>query len=283
MTKTSCDLTDVNCICTDQTLMDTVTACVTIGCTPQEALGKSRESNWAKFPSRLTRDILVTRNITATTCKEPVRDKSQGYVVVADVLGIITGIFVIQRFAYKWWAKLDFGLDDWFCLLTTICGAPSTAMASAALQPNGIGRDVWTLTAGQITRFGKYFYVIEVLYFFEVSTIKMSLLFFYIRIFPTKLARQLLWGTVVFNTAFATAYVISAIFQCTPVDYFWLKWDGKHEGHCVDVNALAWSNSAIGIALDLWMLAIPLWQLHSLQLNWKRKIGVAMMFFVGTL
>jgi hypothetical protein len=156
-------------------------------------------------------------------------------------------------------------------------------MNTYALEPNGIGRDVWTLRDSQITKFGKYFYIIEVLYFWEVSTLKMSLLFFYIRIFPTPLARKLLWGTVVFNAAFGISYVFSSIFQCTPVEFFWLKWDGLHQGHCVDINALAWSNSAISIALDIWMLAIPLWQLHTLQLNWKRKVGVAMMFFVGTL
>jgi hypothetical protein len=31
------------------------------------------------------------------------------------------------------------------------------------------------------------------------------------------------------------------------------------------------------------MLGIPLWQIRSLKLHWKKKIGVAMMFFVGTL
>lgn len=31
--------------------------------------------------------------------------------------------------------------------------------------------------------------------------------------------------------------------------------------------------AAISIVEDVWMLAIPLSQLHSLQLHWKKKIG----------
>jgi hypothetical protein len=49
------------------------------------------------------------------------------------------------------------------------------------------------------------------------------------------------------------------------------------------VNGLAWSNAAISIVLDGWMLALPISQLFGLQLHWKKKIGVAMMFVVGTL
>lgn len=48
------------------------------------------------------------------------------------------------------------------------------------------------------------------------------------------------------------------------------------------VSTLLWHRSrqssdtlvaAISIAEDVWMLAIPLSQLHSLQLHWKKKIG----------
>jgi hypothetical protein len=49
------------------------------------------------------------------------------------------------------------------------------------------------------------------------------------------------------------------------------------------VNALGWSNAAISIVLDAWMLGLPMSQVVKLKLHWKKKIGVAMMFVVGTL
>lgn len=49
----------------------------------------------------------------------------------------------------------------------------------------------------------------------------------------------------------------------------------------MDINSIAWSNSGISIALDVWMLAIPLSQLKALNLDWRKKIGVGIMFCVG--
>lgn len=83
------------------------------------------------------------------------------------------------------------------------------------------------------------------------------------------------------------------MFQCKPISYFWDQWDGLHSGTCpINTNSLGWANgkhtyldlesnryssniliAAISIVEDVWMLAIPLSQLHSLQLHWKKKIG----------
>jgi hypothetical protein len=195
----------------------------------------------------------------------------------------VSAIFVIQRFAYKIWARLDLGTDDWFTLVTLLSGVPSTIITARAVVPNGMGRDIWTLTADQITNFGKFFFIMEINYFFQVASLKLALLFFYVRIFPSALVRRLLWGTIVFTVIFGLTFIFMATFQCTPVEYYWQKWDREHTGSCLNINILAWSNAAISIALDGWMLAIPLWQLNNLNLNWKRKIGVGLMFCVGTL
>lgn len=218
-----------------------------------------------------------------TNCKAPIRSKTSQYVTLSNAFGIISGVFVIQRFAYKLYAKLELGMDDWFILITVLSGVPSSVLAAHGTAPNGLGKDIWTLSYDSITKFGTYFYVMAVLYFLQVTLLKLSLLFFYLRIFPAKLPRAILWATVIFNCIFGAVFVIVAIFQCRPVNYFWTKWDGEHEGHCLDINALSWSNAAISIALDIWMLAIPMWQLKNLNLDWRKKIGVGMMFTVGTL
>jgi hypothetical protein len=94
--------------------------------------------------------------------------------------------------------------------------------------------------------------------------------------------QRLLWGTVAFTLIWGIVYVIVAIFQCKPISYFWTHWDGMHEGSCLNINAITSSNAAISIVLDLWSLGIPLWQLRRLQLHWKKKVGVGLMFAVGT-
>lgn len=192
--------------------------------------------------------------------------------------------FVVLRIAYKLFViKLDVGLDDWFILATMLTATPSAFITAYGTTANGLGRDIWTLTAEQITHVLRYFYIIAILYFLEAALVKLSIICFYMRIFPAQRTRRLLWATFIFTVLWGIAFIFAAIFQCQPVSYFWTKWDGLHEGSCVDANAIAWSHAAMNIALDLWTLAIPLWELRKLQLHWKKKVGVALMFGVGVL
>ena len=225
--------------------------------------------------------------MTDTTCERPVRDRSGTLIFISNTLGIITGLFVFQRFAFKIISRLDLHLDDWFTLLTTVIGVPATVINRYGLPPNGIGRDLWTLTDEQITDFGRYFYVMEVIYFAQVALLKMALLFFYLRIFSTttRTVRALLWATTAFTAAYGVAFVLVAIFQCWPVSFFWHRWDAPPGagGTCLSINAIAWSNAAISIVLDIWMLAIPISQLKKLRLSWRKKAGAGVMFCTGAL
>jgi hypothetical protein len=190
---------------------------------------------------------------------------------------------VLLRFFSKYIAGSELGLDDWFIAITLGVGIPSSVLTVHGIISNGIGRDIWTLTPKQITDFVHVFYAMEILYFAQVAFLKLSLLFFYLRIFPGDMVRRLLWGTVFLDICFGMLFVLIAIFQCRPISYYWNNWDGEHQGSCLNVNGLGWSNAVISIALDGWMLALPISQLVSLQLHWKKKVAVSLMFLVGTL
>ncbi|KPA37534.1 cfem protein, partial [Fusarium langsethiae] len=47
------------------------------------------------------------------------------------------------------------------------------------------------------------------------------------------------------------------------------------------MHAVGWSHSAIGILLDLWMLAIPISQVSKLDLSAERKFRAGIMFTFG--
>ena len=178
---------------------------------------------------------------------------------------------------------MPISLDDWFTLLAFLVGIPSTIIDAYYITHNGLGRDIWTLTPDQITKFFIYFFIQEVIYFAEVAITKIALLFFYKRIFPSASIKRLLSATVVINYVFGLIFIGLSIGQCTPINYFWQRWDGNYEGHCLSISGISLSNAIMSIILDFWMIAIPLWQIRSLHLNWKKKIGVGLMFSVGAL
>lgn len=217
-------------------------------------------------------------------CGESIRHRSVKYDTFSMVVVIISGLFVVQRFAFKTYAKLQLCADDWFALIASIISIPLTAIAICGVSANGLGRDIWTLTFDQIYDFGKYFLILEIIYFAEITILKLAMLFLYLRIFPAASTQRTLWGTIIVNSLFGIIFVvITAFVQCRPIRYFWQMWDNEHEGTCLNLTAIGLSNACISIALDIWMLAIPLVQIRSLNLGWKRKIGAGAMISVGSL
>ncbi|KAF5977886.1 integral membrane protein PTH11 [Fusarium coicis] len=260
--KSDCNSADVKCVCSTQVIIQTAEACAAQACH--------------------VRDSLTTLNMTYTYCEVPVRNKTPIFINVTIVLGVISGVATALRLWSKFfYTKTELGLDDLFIVLTLFIGMPSTAMNIHGTAGHGEGRDIWTLEFDDITKFGFYFWLLEIFYFAQVSLLKTSLLFFYLRIFPGN-AQKLLWGTIIFNSVFGVLFMFLAAFQCTPVSYFWLNWDGEHKGTCMNSTAIGWANASISVAVDVWMLAVPMWYLRKLKLHWKKKIGVAAMFIVGT-
>ncbi|KAF2622047.1 hypothetical protein BU25DRAFT_452307 [Macroventuria anomochaeta] len=262
--ESSCTATNVTCICTNAPLQSNVETCLLSTCTLRESL--------------------TTKNVTATTCHAPVRDKSETSRVANLVLSVISVACGLTRIVYKAiYSMAELGWDDYTIILTLLAGVPSVVLIDRGALPNGLGRDVWTVPFDRITAFVRWLYVLEILYFFQMTLLKLTLLFFFLRIFPKTIIRNLLKGTVVFTMFYGLTFVIVAVFQCQPINHYWTNWDKEHEdGQCINVNALAWSNAIVSIILDIWMLVLPLYEVFRLQLSWRKKISVAVMFLVGT-
>ena len=261
--ESSCQPTNVTCVCTDRKLLESVQHCVAATCTIKEALR--------------------TQNATQTTCGAPVRSQVTTVRVTNIVLGSISAVCVILRTVYMiFWSAAEIGWDDFLIIAVLIVGVPQTIITDRGTTANGLGRDIWTVPPENITTFLRYFFVMEVLYFFILMLLKLTLLFFFLRIFPARKMRHIIWATITFTLLWGMACIIAAIFQCNPISFSWDRWDGEHKGQCVDINALGWSNAAISIVLDVWMLALPLYQVFQLKLSWKKKISVTLMFCVGT-
>jgi hypothetical protein len=245
----------------------------------------SRSTWYVGIIPQLVNDLnfhdIATKNTSSTNCDLPVRERGQNFYSLSYVIIGLSWLFVLTRFAFKILDGLALGIDDWTILATVSVGTALTAVTIRSKQ-NGLGKDLWTLQPKEITTMLLYFEVEACLYFATLTLLKLSIIFFYIRIFPTPGAQRLLWGTAAFIIVWGSVYVIVAIFQCRPTSYFWNQWDGMHEGSCLNVNAITSSNAGFSIVLDFWSLGIPLWQLRKLKMHWKKKISVALMFGVGT-
>lgn len=126
----------------------------------------------------------------------------------------------------------------------------------------------------------------EVLYLTTMGLTKLSILFVYFRIFPMCVMPRLrilipITMAVVVLSTFSQA--IAIIFQCTPIHYYWDRLNDDRYGRCINITAWGWANAALNVALDVWLIALPLPEVYKLQLCWKKKIKATLMFVVGCL
>lgn len=110
---------------------------------------------------------------------------------------------------------------------------------------------------------------------------KMSILFLYIRIFPSERFNLLSKIVLVFTACYGIAFMLATIFLCTPVSHIWNGWDGEHTGKCNSSPSVVWAHAIINIVLDLVIIGSPVPILLKLTLAMDKKIGILAMFGIG--
>lgn len=144
-----------------------------------------------------------------------------------------------------------------------------------------MGKDMWTLQPYQITNVLYYYYFGEIFYVVALGVSKISILFFYLRVFPAKEFRTLIWIVMAFAVVYTIVFGIVTALQCWPVSHAWNQWDGLHEGHCNNIHIQGYVAAAVNIALDTVVMVLPLKHLANLNMDLKKKMMVMAMFSVG--
>ncbi|KAI5459702.1 CFEM domain-containing protein [Mariannaea sp. PMI_226] len=261
-TNSGCELTNVTCVCTNAAFQDDAEARILDSCS--------------------AKDALVMKNITMTNCGAPIRNTSQPLKVLIITLSVLSWLPLIQRFASKIWDKISLGADDWFVLATACVGLAAMVTEVGYIIPSGLGRDIWTLSPQHIYDFGFYFYITTMFYLMQLITIRLAMLFFYLRIFPSKNTRRILWALIAILCMLGVVFMLVSIIPCWPIDYLWNMWDGEHQGKCLNIHLMGWLTGISTICLSIAILVTPLWELKGLNLKTSKKIGVAAMFILGT-
>lgn len=203
--------------------------------------------------------------------------------VAAPVLAAIALFMVIVRIIARRPGFSDtYGLDDTIIILAFLTGFP-LAIIQNYLARHGLGKDIWMISFSDITQTLKLFYIAEIFYLTTTVLTKISILFFYLRVFTTYKFRIVVWIVILVCAAFFIAFAFPLLFQCRPVSYTWTKWDGEHEGQCTNLAAGVFSHAAVNMALDLVVLILPLPLLYRLQLSYSvmAKVHIFVMFSFG--
>ncbi|KAH7382013.1 hypothetical protein BKA64DRAFT_218410 [Cadophora sp. MPI-SDFR-AT-0126] len=257
--EANCSLTDTACQCQSRILPVLTSACLLDNCTMH--------------------DQLIVAKVQAATCDLPHPNRSGGLIATVAALFVMAFLAIALRLISRVCASNTIGIDDWIIILALLLAVPSTAF-TILMASKGFGRHVWDLADGSLLQILRSLYVAECLYVITLAATKISVLFLYLRIFPHKSFRTATLATMGMIALSTTIIFLMTVFSCHPVAFFWNR--DIRGGKCMDLDKLAYANSAMSIIQDLIIVILPLPVLAKLNMGKKKKIGVGFMFAVGS-
>jgi hypothetical protein len=176
---------------------------------------------------------------------------------------------------------------------------PCNGILIKVVASHGLGRDIWNVSFEDIGYVSYVFippslqsflankpqiyYWDELMYLSALPLTKISILFFYLRIFPGKTFRNCTFVLMALNVGYLIAFECISIWQCRPLEAAWKKWDGTYPAKCNNINVQSWMSAALNILFDLCILILPMPELYKLRMSKKKKVHIMCMFSVGIL
>ncbi|OIW26664.1 hypothetical protein CONLIGDRAFT_683625 [Coniochaeta ligniaria NRRL 30616] len=191
-------------------------------------------------------------------------------------------IFVSVRFAVRLCITRRFFLDD-----ILICfAAPFTfglCITTLFALRYGLGQHVWNMRSSDIHN--DISHLIQLMLIDHIfgscatTFTKLSIVASYLRIFPYRGLRILMYATAAVTIALFVASIFTTIFQCMPIA---AAWDFTiTNAKCYKLVDYLYSSTAVNIVTDLILCIAPLPCLWNLQLPRRQKVTISALFFVG--
>lgn len=121
----------------------------------------------------------------------------------------------------------------------------------------------------------------EIIYVVCLSLTKISILLFYHRIFVKGWFLKCVKITIAFVLLYAISFAIVLLCQCDPISATWDR--DIYPRKCLNLHTIVYANASISILQDFLVLILPIPELLSLQVDFRKKVNIVIMFSVGIL
>jgi predicted membrane channel-forming protein YqfA (hemolysin III family) len=125
------------------------------------------------------------------------------------------------------------------------------------------------------------YYGSQILYVLVLVLIKISILTFYLRIFPDDFFRLLTKIAIVFTALCGVGFSLAMILQCLPIAAVWDP--SIKDAKCVNSTRFIISGTAISLLQDIIVIVLPIPQLMALHLTLRKRVALISLFALGSL
>lgn len=120
--------------------------------------------------------------VHARLVENPVdRRRQRGTMIALIVMTSLAVIFVVVRTISRFWVIRNPGMDDCLLILATLVLCGFLGGMGAAIFGNNMGYPTLSLSLDNIITLSKFALVVEVLYYFNICFIKVSIVLTYLR------------------------------------------------------------------------------------------------------
>ncbi|KAF4958721.1 hypothetical protein FSARC_10946 [Fusarium sarcochroum] len=205
-------------------------------------------------------------------------------VVSCVVLGVAVAI-VGLRFYVRIMKSSCVEMDDWAVLVSLFCSGAAVAMTILA-GAYGSGTHVWSNKLSTLITVFKIVYAEPYVYALAVTSVKISILLLYRRLFPlsrdnNRLYTLLFWVASFTTTVYPFILWIVMACACRPISHFWNQYLGS-EGKCIDVKLFFLVLGIMNMINDIIILTVPIPRIWTLQVNKKTKVSIIGIMLLGS-
>ncbi|RFU23912.1 hypothetical protein B7463_g12424, partial [Scytalidium lignicola] len=200
--------------------------------------------------------------------------------ITAIVTTVIAGIATILRILARSLIVRRMGWDDWLMLIGMIFVAGYLFEILYSIH-FGLGLHSANVNPKNIELLLKLNLGIEAIYPVIVAFIKLSILFFYLRLVSIEgFFRTAVKITIGFLTIFAIQSEISTLAQCIPFRKIY-DITGTVEGTCINTTAYFYFLASCNVILDIWILVLPIKTIMDIKRPRKEKLVLFTVFGAG--
>ncbi|KAK1987631.1 hypothetical protein LZ30DRAFT_701494 [Colletotrichum cereale] len=221
---------------------------------------------------------------TMTTNDEP--HTANAIIAINVILAVIATFTCIGRFWARKLTGLGWGLDDWLALASLVVNHAFCATTIVATIHGGLGRSIVEVMAEdpmKLIIFLKCVVMAEFFYGISSPLIKLSLLAFYRRVFPTPFMQKGIYVLSAACIGWLIAIFITNCLQCRPLSYTWEQTVTPGTGTCIDLILYFVGNSVANSLIDILTLVLPIHETMKLQVSSSRRVGICCVFALGSL
>ncbi|RYP13069.1 hypothetical protein DL767_010942 [Monosporascus sp. MG133] len=199
----------------------------------------------------------------------------------AASFSVATVIYCMRIFARYSITHTPMRMDDYLAGAACVSCWAFFACTMGMIDYGGCATHLWQVTQAQYENLLKWTIPVHIFYMLSTDLAKISLLFFYLQLSPDLKYGILIRSLVAAFTLYALVYALISIFACRPI---YASWDltAMHTATCVDKGKFFLAASIANVIMDLVILILPLPIVLPLQIPWRQKVSLMLLFATGS-